>query len=269
MISSCASRWATAVLLSFLLCTAATGGEARQDAGQTWSSGTAYTLPVGRMEVGIFQPLRYGLSTSLEFSIHPLVTFLMPNLSVKWSHRSFNGFQVSTNHSLYYPTPLLRTVAREGTGGLISPEFRIPNMVAINTEVLASKFIAKDQVLTGKLGLALAAKSATLDRRTTIDLPLIFPRMNVFYHGYSLRGGTNLQGRMFRRWHYRADAEIFITPKAEENFAFEQLGLLLWQKSARFQFCFGYKLVYGEYPFGSQWHLLAPLVDLQWGWRVK
>ncbi len=264
-----ASRLAVITVFGFCVSTAAICEETKRDAKPIWSSGAAYTLPAGRMEVGVFQPLRYGVTSTLEFSIHPLVAFLMPNLSIKWSHLSTKGFHVSTQHSLYYPTPLLRTVAKEGTGGLISPEFSIPNMVAVTTEVLASKMIASGHLLTGKLGCSLAAKSADLDSRTTIDLPLIFPRMSVFYHGYSLRGGANLQGKMFRRWHYRMDAEFFFTPKAEESFAFEHLGLLSWRKSDRFQSCLGYKLTYGEYPFGSQWHLLAPLIDLQWGWRVK
>ena len=29
---------------------------------RNWSMGSAYLLPAGRMEVGVFQPLRYGRS---------------------------------------------------------------------------------------------------------------------------------------------------------------------------------------------------------------
>jgi len=54
-----------------------------------------------------------------------------------------------------------------------------------------------------------------------------------------------------------------------EKMAFEHKGLLSWQKSHRFQFCLGYKLCYGQYPFGSQWHLLGPLLDLQWARQVR
>ena len=39
---------------------------------KNWHSGTAFLLPEGRMEIGIFQPLRYGWSKSIEFTIHPL-----------------------------------------------------------------------------------------------------------------------------------------------------------------------------------------------------
>ncbi len=35
------------------------------------------------------------------------------------------------------------------------------------------------------------------------------------------------------------------------------------------QILLSYKLSYGEYPFGTQWHLLGPLVDIVWAWQGK
>ena len=234
-----------------------------------WSSGTAYSLPAGRIEVGMFQPLRYGLSESLEMSIHPLVGILMPNFSLKWSHNRFGGFTFATRHSLTYPTFLLRTISKEGIGGMISPEFEIPHMLSLYNEVLLSKQIAGGHFFTGKAGINLAIKSGTLDERTTIDLPLVFPRLAVFYHGYNFRVGGDLQGKLIQSWNYLVDADVFLTPNAQENFAFEHKGLFLWNKSHRFQLCIGYKLTYGEYPFGTQWHLLIPLFDFQWALQLK
>ena len=37
-----------------------------------WSMGTAHTIEAKRYEVGVFQPLRYGLNDSLEISSHAL-----------------------------------------------------------------------------------------------------------------------------------------------------------------------------------------------------
>jgi hypothetical protein len=237
--------------------------------GHIWSSGSAYILPVGRIEVGLFQPLRYGFSNSLEFSTHPLVNILMPNFKVKWSHNFVKKITVATQHSFYYPTPLLRTIAREGTGGIISPEFHIPHLFAFYNEILVSKYLNKNLLFTGKAGFVFALHSAALDERTTIDLPLIFPRLSVFYHGYGFRFGGDLSGKIYHRWHHALDFDIFLNPGAEENVAFEHKGLLLWNKSQRLQICLGYKLVYGEYPFGTQWHFLAPLFDLQWAWQRR
>ncbi len=236
---------------------------------KNWSSGTAFLLSEGRMEIGIFQPLRYGWSKSFEFSIHPLAAFIIPNLSLKWSHGQNNRYFFATRHSIIYPTLLLRTVSKQGTGGLISPEFDIPHMISIYNEVVMSKEVLANHLLSIKAGVNFALKSSDLDQRSTIDLPIIFPRLAVYYHGLSYRFGSDLQGKFFRRWDYLVDSEIFYTPAGDENFAFEHEGLLLWNKSERFQFSIGYKLVYGEYPYGTQWHLLFPMLDLQWARMLK
>jgi hypothetical protein len=231
-----------------------------------WTSGTAYTLPAGRWEVGLFQALRHSWSESLELSTHPLAFILIPNLSVKWSHGSRNGFQIATRHSLTYPTPLLRILSRKGIGGLISPEFNIPQLVSLYNEVLVSRPFTRSLLATANAGICFAIKSGGLDERTTIDLPVVFPRLNVFYAGYGFHGGTELRADVFRRWRIQTGTGIFYYPAADERFAFEQKGLLLWNKSRTFQLCVGYQLTYGEYPFGTQWHLFVPVFDLAWGW---
>ena len=45
----------------------------------------------------------------------------------------------------------------------------------------------------------------------------------------------------------------------------EQKGLIVWERTEKFRILFGYKLIAGEYPFGTQAHFL-PLLDLQFGW---
>ena len=63
------------ILASFSLLT----GEAK-----LWDLHSAYPMPKGRWEVGIFQPMRYGLNEGLEVSTHPLLFFVMPNISLKY-----------------------------------------------------------------------------------------------------------------------------------------------------------------------------------------
>ena len=43
-------------------------GEINEGNGCNWSSGTAYLLPKGRLEFGIFQPVVYSYSESMELS---------------------------------------------------------------------------------------------------------------------------------------------------------------------------------------------------------
>lgn len=263
------TRSAWLVLVIFRAFTTLSAGELTEGELRNWSSGTAYLLPAGRLEAGLFQPVRYGFSESLEFSAHPLVCILMPNFSLKWSHNQHGGLTFTTLHNVYYPTPLLRTLAKEGIGGMISPEFHIPQMVSFYNEILLSTSLSGSFLFTAKAGVSFAIKSGELDERTTIDLPLVFPRLAVYYHGYGFRIGIDLQGKITRRWNYLLDSDLFLIPAAEENMAFEHKGLVLWNKSQRFQLCIGYKLVYGKYPFGTQWHLLFPIFDFQWAWQLK
>ncbi len=231
-----------------------------------WTSGTAYLMPQGRWEVGLFQPLRYAWKENLEIETHPLTDILMPNVAAKWGHFQSGNLAIATRHCIQSPTLLLRVIAREGTGGIISPEFDIPFMISSNNEVLVSRTLTPDFLVTLKAGVAVALKGGSLDERTTIDLPLIFPRMAVFYHDVATCFGSDLHGRIFHRWKFLVDGDLFFVPTSDEQMAFEHKGMIMWDKSAAFQLCFGYKLVYGEYPFGTQWHLFAPLFDFQWAW---
>ncbi len=255
------------VLIALLSACSVRAVEPQEDGWFSASNGSAMVLPAKSWNAAIFQPLRYGLTGRLEISAHPLLFPLLPNLAVKWQHAQNSRYCFSSRHSLYYPTILMRLLAREGTGGIISPEFTIPHMVAFTNEALLTRLITKGHSVTAKVGLALCLfRSAEPDARTTIDLPLVFPRLQVFYHQYNLRAGLESLKRVGGQWYYLVDADGFFTPGAEEKWAMEHKGLLLWNKSQRTQFSFGYKLVYGQYPFGTQWHLLAPLIDVQWSW---
>ena len=233
-----------------------------------WSANTAYVLPAKRVELGLFQPLRYGFSDNVEFSMHPLAFFVAPNFDVKWAHHKVAGFAIASRHGLTCPTPLLRLISKKGIGGIISPEFDIPFIFSMQNEILASKPVFGKHLFTGKLGLNFALRSGDLDSRTTIDLPIVFARTSVYYHNVGIRVGSDLQGPVTGKLNYLIDGDLFYYPGADAdvNMAFEHKGMLLWNKSDGFQMSLGYILSYGEYPFGTQWHLL-PLFDVQWGWK--
>ena len=152
-------------------------------------------------------------------------------------------------------------------GGIIASDPtipQIPHMISSRNEVILSRRLDRSTLVTGKAGVALAVKMGELDLRSTIDLPLVFPRLSVFYNGYGLNAGLDILRKMTERIDYLIDADVFLSPGSEQAFAFEHKGLFIWNKSSRFQVTVGYKLVFGEYPFGTQWHLF-PAFDLQWG----
>jgi len=229
-----------------------------------WSSTEAKTIAQGCWETGVFGPLRYGYSDRIEFSMHPIAAFLIPNFSVIISHHIHHELITATRHSFVYPTPLLRTITREGTGGIIAPDPtipKIPHMFSFSNEILITREFREVCSLTGKLSFSFAFRTSELDSRTTIDLPLVFPRLEVYYHGFGVNYGIDLQKSLSQRFVSAVSAELTTFPGGDECCFFDQRTKIFWNLSARCRLAVGYILTYGKYPFGTQWHLL-PYVDL-------
>ncbi len=250
-------RYVRFVLMVVLLTIAAQAGD------EIWSEGTAQTLPHGRREVGIFSPWRYGRTDRVEIATHRISNLLIPNVRVKFNWPRTDGWLLASRHSLVYPTPLLRAISREGTGGIISPEFEIPPIITTRQEILITREFGRRSLLTAKAGLALALVMGDLDSRTSIDLPIVFPLMAVYYNKWGVNLGVDLLRKMNRKLYYLIDLDVHLFPGSEETAAVEQKGMILWRKHELFSILVGYKLTYGEYPFGTQLHLL-PVIDLVW-----
>ncbi|MCH7939423.1 MAG: hypothetical protein IID13_06730 [Candidatus Marinimicrobia bacterium] len=234
--------------------------------GEYWYSGTARLLPEGRKVSGLFEPLRYGRSERLEWSLNPVLALVIPNMAVKLARNELGGWQRAWRISGHYPTLLLRTLTREGTAGLLAPDPtipQVPHLLFVRGEVLLSRRMGTGTLVTLKGGLALALKAGEFDARHTIDLPVIYPRMAAYRNGYQFNLGIDLLQELpviKRLW---VDADLFITPGFDRPLAFEHKGLTVLSRKGRLGLLVGYKLTWGDYPFGAQWHLL-PLVDLQW-----
>jgi len=242
-----------------------------------WQSGTAYTLPEGRWEVGLFQPARWGQGQAREISFYKLSSLFIPNISIKqkWSER--DSFVLSTNHTLLYPTPLLKKlqsplgmdIGEPNMFALISPEFDIPPMIIISNMFLVSIPLGSDRILTSKIGMSIALGGSNLAEESTIDLPLVYHRLAVLYNGWSVRFGLDMNGSIKKSISYLIDGDILLIPGMKGDMAIEHKGMLAWKRSHRFQVSLGYKLVYGVYPDGypneniTRTHLL-PLIDFQW-----
>jgi len=244
-----------------------------------WSAGTAYTLPGGHGELGLFQPLRYGLNPKVELSTYKLTTLLMPTVMVKIAREEWHGWDRALRFTLSYPTPLMRKLQSPlgmklgdpDKFALISPEFEIPSMLLVNGELLLTHRKVFRSLLTAKAGVTFALGSNGLDNRTSIDLPLIYHRLGVLYSKVGFRLGFDLLRRLTPRWSALLDGDFFILPGLSGNLALEHKGLLLSSKGKRFKFLLGYKLVVAKYPDGYpnksrvQWHLF-PLLDVIWSW---
>jgi len=232
-----------------------------------WFSNTAYTLPVRQGGFALLHNSRYAVSPRVELGFHPLAMFLTPDIEVKWKHTETGRFVWSSFHSVSYPSPLLRTVQVSGAGGFISPEFDIPDVFAFQNGVLVSTMLNDRHVLTGKALFEFALNTSNLDDRSTIDLPIVFPRSAVFYRGYGFVAGAAAEGNLFGRFSYLAASDAYFFPRGHLDFFSENMLCLIWRTGRKFKLLAGGKLTYGEYPFGTQWHLL-PVVDFRWFLRI-
>ena len=261
-----------------------------------WDAHSAYLLPQKRWEMGLFQSFRYGYSESIEYSVHPLWFFVMPNFSLKISQGDFAGFTSASQYKMVYPTPFLNMIAKKGTMGIIAPDFQMPPMLGLSASWLMSKTIFPfvspyfDASLIGldltlKGGLDLGFAFGDLDTRSTIDIPLVYHRLGVYYNNWGIHTGLDVQKNLTQRFTVLFDldlkflpglAEVQIDPDVSKlmgEYSLEHKLLLIWNKSENFRVLTGYKFVMGEYPYGSDMHLLpyipmaetwVPIIEFQW-----
>ena len=230
-----------------------------------WTEGTACNIQKHRWELGLFTASRYGINKNLELSAHPLMFFMMPQVKIKVGWGEYSGFILATEHGIFYPTLFMRLVATKGTGGLISPEFSIPQMFAISNRLLVSFKPFSQAILTAHAGISFSVKSGPLDPGSTIDLPVIYPRLALFYNQPEFDAGIDFRGQFIPRLGWLFNVENFIVCGTENNYFMENKGVLAYtSKKETLRIEAGYKLCFGRYPYGQQWHLL-PVVDLIFG----
>lgn len=250
-------------MTGFFICT----GLFAQDStfNRYWTGGTAFTVQKHRWELGLFTASRYGLTRNLEISAHPVMFLVMPRVKLKVAWGEPSGFKIATEHGIFYPTIFLNLVATKGTGGLTSPEFDYPQMFAIGNSLLVSYKPFKYALLTANAGVAFSLKSGPLDPRSTIDLPVIYPRLAVFYNQPEFEIGIDFRGKFIPRFGWLFNVQNFILCGTEENFFLENKGLLAYtSKKETLRIEAGYKLCFGRYPAGPQWNLM-PFFDLIFG----
>jgi hypothetical protein len=191
--------------------------------------------------------------------------FLMPQVSIKVGWGEYSGFRLSTEHRIFYPTQAMRLVTRKGAGGLISPEFTIPQMLSLYNGFLVSFRPFKNAVLSSHAGIDFSTKFGSLDAFSTIDLPVIYPRLAVFYNNYEYDAGMDFRGKIISVLGWLFNVENFILCNTKQNWFLENKGALVYtSKKETFRLELGYKLCYGRYPYGPQWHLL-PALDMVLG----
>ena len=236
-----------------------------------WEYETATIIDKGRKEIGIFSPFRVGLQNGMELSINKFI--IMPTISIKQSRSSFNKWSMAQKLQLSYPSlgmkwlqsPLGNELGDPNMFALISPEFNIPQMISIYGELIATAGSNHKGRLTLNAGAGFSINGKSLSDEATIDLPIAYPRLSVYFNGLLLKLGGEYYRQINEKLFYVVDYDMFLMPNDKGRYAFEHKSALIWSKNKNFRVLLGYKLIAGEYPFGSQAHLL-PSLDFQFGW---
>jgi hypothetical protein len=222
---------------------------------------TAFTVTKGNLECGLFQPQRIGLTNKLELSCHPILFLIYPNAAVKVQIYKAKELVISSEHSLSCPSPAMKVFQMKGAGGLISSQYSIPLMISMYNGLLISKIISSRAIITINGGFYLSFGSSGLDKTSSIDLPVFYPRLGSLYHQPEILSGLKFNSILSNHLSYLLGAEVYIIPGVKDNLFIEQSGLLQWKPGRKFVFQAGYLLSYGRYPFGTQWNLL-PNADI-------
>ncbi|NOZ08032.1 MAG: hypothetical protein GXO91_04030 [FCB group bacterium] len=229
---------------------------------------SADVLQQGERTLGVFQPLRLGVGHELELTTHPLLFFLMPNLTVQKYLGEVEGWHLASRNHAAYPTLLLRAVQKNGIAGIIAPDpdiQKIPQLLYWRSEIRISRKFQRS-LLTLKTGLALGLGGTKMDERLWIDYPMVFHRMGVLFNGWGLNMGADFRYRLTSKTDILVDGDLFTLPGSKYAGFFEHKAVVTWYKWKKIQLSAGYKLSHGKYPYGSQWYLV-PLLDMTWQWQ--
>ena len=170
--------------------------------------------------------------------------------------------------------PICPSNCPENEFGIISPDFDpIPRLLGLYSDWLMTRSLSSSTYLSINTGLTVGISFSNLDERTTIDLPLVYHRLGVFYKKWAIRFGADLTGQITKKLRYLVDGDAHILPGFDGDLSLEHKGVLIWDRSEHFRLICGYKFVWGRFPFGTQVRILPyipmietwiPFIDFQW-----
>ena len=227
------------------------------------STGSARTIPKDRLELSLFQPWRYGVTDTLELSAQPLM-FLVPQLEAKVAWWSQERVTIGTRQRISYPTPLLKTVAKEGSFGLLPKTSKIPQAIILDLEALLTLEVAPSHLLTAWMGGSVAPRGSA-DNMPLLDFPFLYSRFAVLKTTAVYRLGVDYSGQLGRYFRIAADFKVFVLPVVAGGYSFEPGASLRWLLAKHVALEGGGRLEFAKFPAGNQFHYL-PYVDVLLAW---
>lgn len=248
-----------------------------------WTTGNARTLAAAQQEFGIFHPFQIGISDKLELSFSPLAGLtLVPNVSFKYRYNE-GPWIIATQHSYMMPSMLLHSI-QDGLFSFIKSDFynlslssiaRIPYVFSFRNQVLVTRRIGLETLVTGKAGLAFSLKS----KGTTLQAltyPLIYLQSTTLNEKVVWYAGARIDGNMYKDFNYMAEVDFVSSGFDVAHWAVGHKGYFIWNKSIKFAALIGYNMSYGTYPDPSYAivtnrgrFFIFPIADLIWKLNIK
>jgi hypothetical protein len=242
--------------------------EASFAARRAWGGPIALTLPEGRVELGLFQSSRYGLTDRVELSVHPLWFFALPHAEAKFRYFETEGVALAALGRMSYPTLFLGAVAREGSGGLLPKTSDPPIALMLEADAVATLELAPGALASLSLGLAVAPhESFSNEELPLLDFPFLYPRFASVYAPVVPRAALNLESTLFLGLHFDAEFRGYLMPSLPDvgtALALEQALSLEYRFGERAAVSLGMRISEAEYPVGQRVHLL-PYFDVRVG----
>ena len=233
-----------------------------------WSYNTAFTMPKGKWESGIFQQFRYGISNRIELRANALLVPILPNAGIRINLGTVGTFHFASEHSLSIPSVFLNIVSFKVTGGLISPQYSFGFIASVTNTVYVSRQFGAGSVISADAGLAFAIRSSKPDYQSTIDIPLIYQRTAHWYDGASVKTELLFKGTILKNLFYEECVKLFLITRPDDNIFLENSGCIMWSARGSFRIRGGYVLSWGKYPFGNHWQMW-PAIDFIFGSKIK
>ncbi len=247
-----------------------------------WTTGNARTLAKGQQEFGIIQPFQIGVTDKLELSVSPLAgLFLVPNISFKYRYNS-GPWMIATQHSYMMPSMLIHSMQDSLFSKLIRRDtltfpdsLRIPYIFTFRNQVLVTRRIGKETVVTGKLGFEFSLKTKG-DSLPALTYPQFYLPSTTLNNKVLLFTGVRVDGNIYNDYNYMVEVDFTSSGFKAEHWAIEHKGYFIWNKSVKFAALIGYKMSYGNYPYPASnpvtnqgRFFIFPVADLIWKLNIK
>jgi hypothetical protein len=247
-----------------------------------WTTGNARTLAAAQQEFGIIQPFQIGLTDKLEMSVSPLAGLaLVPNISFKYRYND-GPWMIATQHTYLMPSMLLHSMQDSLFTNLIrrdtlsfSDTIRIPYVFTFRNQVMVTRKIGAETLITGKIGFGFSLKTKA-DSIPALTYPQFYLQSTTLNKKLLWYAGARVDGNLYKDFNYMAELDFVSSGFDVEHWAIEHKGYFIWNKSIKFAALIGYKMSYGTYPHPASnpvtnqgRFFVFPVADLIWKLNIK